>query len=89
MAKKPQKNAQKIGFGTVLGLIWGGFGTVLGLFWALLGHFCSYFGRSKSYLVKALVQDGLQEAFSIDFGRVWGGFVEDLDGSWEDLGSQN
>ena len=40
-----------------------GFGTLWVFFWALLDSFWSFFGNSKSYLCKALVQDELQEAF--------------------------
>ena len=86
MAKKFPKIAQKIGFGTVLGLIWEGFGAVLGLFWALLAASWPFCGRSKSSFFQAWAQDGLQEAFWIDFGSIWAGIWEDfgknLGGFW-------
>ena len=58
--------------------IWEGFGMVWRVFWALLGDSWAFFRRSKSSLFKAWVQDGLQEAFWIDFGRVLEGFGEGL-----------
>ena len=70
-----------------MGFIWEGFGTVLGLFWALLGDFCSYFGRSKYSFFQAWLQDGLQKAFWVDFGSIWGRFGEDFGRVWVDLGS--
>ena len=83
------KNRSKDRFGSVLGSIWEGFGALWGLFWALLAAFGPFFWRSKPNFYKALVQDGLQEAFWMDSGSIWGGFGEDLGRSWEDLGSQN
>ena len=72
--KNAQKSAQKSDFGRC----WAHFGKGLGRsgqpcghFWA---HFDVFFGFSKSYLVKALVQDGPQEAFWMDFGSLWKGF---------------
>ena len=56
--------------------IWEGSGRVWGVSWALLGALGLFFRRSKTYFFKALVQDGLQEAFWIDFGAVLGGFGE-------------
>ena len=73
----------------VLGSIWEGFGAVLGVFWMLSGALGPFFGRSESSFLKALVQDGLQEAFWMAFGSILGGFGEDLDASWENLGIQN
>ena len=58
--------------------IWEGSGRVWGVSWALLGALGLFFRRSKTYFVKALVQDGLQEAFWIDFGAILGGFGEVL-----------
>ena len=77
------------GFGMDLDSIWEGFGTVWDVSWALLGAFWSFRGRSKSNFLKALVQDGPQEASGIDlglilerfgqgFGRVWEGFEKSL-----------
>ena len=80
------KNSPRIGFGRVLGSIVRGVGTVWGVSWALWGASWWSFGPSKSSFCKALAQDGLQEAFWVDFGRVWGGIWEDLGGSWEDFG---
>ena len=74
----------------VFGGFWAPFGRGLALsgpsvgrFWALL---CGFFEPSKSSFCKALAQDGLQEAFGVEFGGVWGGIWEDLGGSWEDFG---
>ena len=67
-------------------LILGCFGSLLdtlGRLWAF------FFWPSKPNFYKALVQDGLQEAFWMDSGSIRGGFGEDLGGSWENLGSQN
>jgi len=51
-----------------LGSIGEGFGRLLGVSWALFGTLWLFFRRSKTYLFTALVQDGLREAFWIDFG---------------------
>ena len=72
--KYKPKNWWKSAFGKVLGVIWAWFEMLWGLFWALLGAFGRLFDPSKPNFYIALVQDGLQEAFWIDFGRVWGGF---------------
>ena len=87
------KNRTQIGFGRVLDSIWEGFGTVQALFWALLGAFGSFFWCSKSCFVPAWAQDGVQEAFWIDFGsisegsgRILRGFLEGLQGLWIDFG---
>ena len=74
VGKKRPGNCFKSGFGTVLGSIWEGVGTLWAAFWPILGAFWRFFGRSRSYLVKALVQDGLQEAFWMDLGSLWEGF---------------
>ena len=66
--KKAPKNGSKSGFGSVLGPIWGRFGTVLGLFWELLGASRPFFWYLEATFDKALVHDGLQEAFELDFG---------------------
>ncbi len=87
----------KNGFGRVLGSIWEGVGALRAVFWPLLGAFWPFFGRSKSHLFKALVQDELQEAFWMDFGlllecfgKVFGGilgrFGVDLGGFEELMG---
>ena len=68
-----------------MGLIWEGVGTVWGLFGPLLGDFCSYFGRSKYSFFQAWLQDGLQKAFWVEFGRVLGGFGEDLGKVWAEI----
>ena len=80
------KKALKSGFGRVFGFIWEGFGTVLGLFWALLAASWPFFGRSKSSFFQAWAQDGLQEAFWIDFGSIWGGIWEDFGRIFGDFG---
>ena len=87
--KNKRKNCSKIWFGRVLGSIWEGFGTLWSVLGPLLGAFWLLVGRSKSYLFKTMVQDGLQEAFWMAFGSILGGFGEDLDASWENLGIQN
>ena len=51
-----------------------------GVSWALLGASWALCAPSKCNFFKALVQDGLQEAFGIDFGSIWGGFGMDLGG---------
>ena len=63
LEQKTFRNHTKIGFGRVLGSIWEWFGRVLGLFWELLGASGAFFECLKSSFYKALVQDGLQEAF--------------------------
>ena len=68
-----------------MGVIWEKVGTVWGLFGPLLGDFCSYFGRSKYSIFQAWLQDGLQKAFWVEFGRVLGGFGEDLDKVWAEI----
>ena len=72
--KYKPKNWSKPGLGGILGSIWEGFGTLWGLFWTLLGAFGSFLWHSKPNFCKALVQNGLQEAFGIDFGSILGGF---------------
>ena len=84
--KKHAKKHLKIWFGKVLGSIWEGFGTLWAALWHLLDAFWRFFGRSKSYLVKALVQDELQEAFWMDFGSLWDGFGRVWGEIWKDLG---
>ena len=74
LGKHDAKYGWKIEFRRVLGSIWEGFGPLWDVFWALLvalGRFC---GPSKPTFLKALVQDGLQEAFWIHFGSILGGF---------------
>ena len=68
------KKRLEIWFWKVLASIWEGFGTLWAALWSLLGAFWRFFRLSKSYLVKALVQDGPQEAFWMDFGSLWKGF---------------
>ena len=74
------------GLGLNLGRLWDGLGRLLGSF----GCFLVVSWRSKSNFLKALVQDGPQEASGIDlglilegfgqgFGRVWEGFEKSLD----------
>ena len=57
-----------------MGSIWEGFGTLWAVLWPLLGSFWPFLGGSKSHLFKALVQDGLPNAFWRDFGSIWEGF---------------
>ena len=68
-----------------MGVIWEKVGTVWGLFGPLLRDFCSYFGRSKYSIFQAWLQDGLQKAFWVEFGRVLGGFGEDLGKVWAEI----
>ena len=67
--------------------VWG----ALGRLWATFGRIVLAFWAFKAISFKALVQDELQKAFWIDFGRIWHGFGEDFDriwvGSWEDSAS--
>ena len=83
---KIQKNAQRNGFGTVLGSIWERVGALWGVFWSLLGASWPFRGRSKSSCCKALVQNGLQEGFWIDFGSILRRIWEDFGWIWESLG---
>ena len=82
VGKNMPKLHAKIGFRKALGSIWEGVGALWGVSWTLLGTSWLVLGRSRSSLFKALVQDRLQEAFRIDFGKVLGGFGETLEGSW-------
>ena len=86
VAKKESQNGFRSGFGRVWDSIWEGFGTLWALFWALLGPFWSFFGNSKSYLCKALVQDELQEAFWMDFKSLWEALGSVLEGFGEQFG---
>ena len=67
--------------------VWGALGRLLATF----GRIVLAFWAFKAISFKALVQDELQKAFWIDFGRIWHGFGEDFDriwvGSWEDSAS--
>ena len=83
--RKSKKNDQKCieswiweGLGLHLGRVWDGLGTLLGA----LGRLWLIFWGWKSSFCKALVQDGLQEAFWIDFGAILGGFREVLGRIW-------
>ena len=69
-----------------MGSILEGSGAIWGVSWALLGASWPSWGRSKSSFFLTLVQDGLQEAFWIDFGSILEGFGRDLGGVWGDLG---
>ena len=71
-------------FGWLLNRYW----EVSNLFWKLSGAF-GRFWNFKTGFYKALVQHGLQEAFWIDVGSIWGRAGEDLGNSWEDMGSHN
>ena len=70
------------GLRRLLGGVW----VVWGVSWALLGASWLVFGRSKSSFFSTWAQDGLQEAFWIDFGWTLGGFWEDLGGFGEGFG---
>ena len=79
--KKTSENPTKIDFGRVLVSIWKGFGAVFGLLGVLFAASWLIFERSKSSFFPALVQNGLQEGFWMDFGSLW----EDFGRVWEDL----
>ena len=79
------KNRKKIGFGAILGSIWGGFGTLRSIFWALLGDFGEVLARSKSSFFPTWAQDGLQETFWTNLGWIWGGLGQVLGGLGEVL----
>ena len=63
--------------------VWGALGRLLATF----GRIVLVFWAFKAISFKALVQDELQKAFWIDFGRIWDGFGEDFEriwvGSWQ------
>ena len=59
---------------------------VWAVFWSLLGVLWSFFWCSKFNFFKALVQDGLQEAFWMDFGSLWEGFGTIWEGFGEEFG---
>ena len=71
---------KKIGFGSILGSIWGGFGALQNIFWALLGDFGAVLARSKSSFFPTWAQDGLQETFWTNLGWIWGGLEQVLGG---------
>ena len=73
--------------------IWDGLGLHLGGGWDALGRLLDTLGRLWAIfwafnieLCTALVQDGLQEGFWIDFGSILEGICEDLGRIWEGLG---
>ena len=74
LRKIKTKNQSKDRFGSVLGSIWEGFGALWNLFYTLLGAVGPFFWRSKPNFYIALVQNGLQKTFWMDFGSIWGGF---------------
>ena len=84
--QKSNRNQFWEGLGLYLGEVWDALDRLLATF---AGAFWSFGACSKSYLLKTMVQDGLQEAFWMAFGSILGGFGEDLDASWENLGIQN
>ena len=88
-----KKTSAKIVQKSDSGWSWAPFGKGLGRSGASLGHFWAHFdcllGVANHIFKKKMVQDGLQEAFWIAFGSILGGFGEDLDASWENLGIQN
>ena len=82
MAAKVDLAASWAPFGEGLGRSWGSFGSS----WALPGRF---FGVWKRPLIKHWSTMGTKRPFKsilVDSGWVWGGFGEDLGGSWEDFG---
>ena len=77
-----------------MGSILEGVGTAWAPIWALLGAPGPSWGRSKWNFFKALVQNGLQDAFWKELGWVWGGFgnsfgrgLEPLGASWAVFGT--
>ena len=81
------KICSESGFGEVLGFVWDGFGTLWAVFWALSGALGVIFGHSKSFLFRALAQDGLQEASGINLGSILEGFGEGFGRFGRSLGS--
>ena len=86
-----KKQAQKL----FKNLIWEGLGLHLGGVWDALERLAATFGRILTACwtfqiisFKTMGQDGLQEAFWMAFGSILGGFGENLDASWENLGIQ-
>ena len=73
-AKNSLKNRIWEGRGLPLGKVWDGLGRLLGA----LGRLLAVFRALKIELFKALVQDGLQDAFWINFGKVLEGFGKGL-----------
>ena len=87
VGKTRPKICSESGFGEVLGFVWDGFGTLWAVFWALLGALGVIFGHSKSFLFRALAQDGLQEASGINLGSILEGFGEGFGRFGRSLGS--
>ena len=68
-SKQWSKMGPKRSFGWLLNR----FGEILDVFWTLSGAFGRSFWPSKPRFYKALVQQGLQEAFWKAFGSIFGG----------------
>ena len=85
-----KKTSAKIVQKSDLGGSWALFG--MGL-WDALERLAATFGRILTacwtFQIITMGQDGLQEAFWMAFGSILGGFGENLDASWENLGIQN
>ena len=81
------KNRLKFGFERVLGSIWEGVGTVWGLSRVLLDASWPFWERPKPSFFQALGQDGLQEAFWLDFWSIWEGLGGVLGGFGEAFGA--
>ena len=89
VAKKSSKNspwkAPEPHFGGVwegLGRLWDALGRILDAFWAPHGRSWVSPGHLSGLLGASWA---LKARFGVNLRRVWGGFGEDLGGSWEDL----
>ena len=80
------REAYIFGFRLPQSSIWEGFRWLLGASGALWGASWPFFGHSKSSFYKALVQDGLQDAFWMDFGSLWWGLGTVWEGFGEEFG---
>ena len=70
-----------------MGSIWEGVGTLWGLSRVLLDASWPFWERSKPSFFQALGQDGLQEAFWLDFWSIWEGLGGVLGGFGEAFGA--
>ena len=73
VGKTRPKICSESGFGEVLGFVWDGFGTLWAVFWALLGALGVIFAHSKSFLFRALAQDGSKRPLASIWARFWRG----------------
>ena len=78
--RKSNKNRFGEGLGLYLGRVWSPLGPLLRVSVGVFTASWLFFGRSKSNSFQALVQNGLQEGFWMDFGSLWEGFGKVLGG---------